>query len=1265
MSKQSFIPTTGEPAGETGNTGVSRSLRIVVISLLMLVLTLGVVKLVIHPPMDPIGYLVWGMAVFFIVSYRLTRGKMSRLAGFLLVMATWIPLTAMAWTREGVRDAAVIGYIIPLFIALIITSFWHSLVIFVLSASSVWILFITRGEQLTAPVTGALLNYSLDYTIILCMVMILLYLNRINNLFLSGNNSKRSRDKINPEILLHESEQVRRAIFDLSLGYTGLLDSRGLILDFNRTGLEMMGVNLAEIKNRYFWELYPEGIQNVIRESVRKASRGELVRKEISYHDKSGKTRVIDFSLRPFLGEKGEVIYLIPEGCDITGHKKAEEAIIKSELQFRTLYEKASDGILYLSLDGEILQVNESYANMHGYTVEELWNMKSRDHITGNLNFLAPGGIREMVKGEDARFEVQHFHKEGHAIILEVSACLLQMEEESFIVAFHRDITKRKSAEEALKLSFERTRREQSAVATIAASSHLASGNVRELACQITELAAKAINVERVGVWLLDENDKSLKCADMYVKSPDLHSSDEIFHFNKLAKGVVDFRTTRYQAVSNAVADPLLADLVDLYLRPLHISSVLNGFIFVSNMEKSMGVLSIEHVGKERTWEADEISFTCQLADQVALAILNQKSRVTENELKNKSKLQELLLRMATTYINLPLVSVEPAIRASLGEIGVVLGAQGLFIFNYDWHKMTVTATNEWTSEGMEPRVTGFYSSRISSLKEWDISAHLRGEPIFISDTSSIPDAKLRQLFSRANRSSLLSVPLCRAGECHGFVAVTWSEPHYFFTEDELNTLKVFCLMVVNVMIRKQADEKLKLSEERFRELVENMNDVFFTLNPDGIITYISPQVRRLYNYKPENLIGQPFSEIIFPEDKDALYYKFHETLANQMTSREFRFRSHDGQLRWANTTIGPIMENDMVVGIRGLFSDITERKLTENELRKLSLAVEQSPASIIITNLRGGIEYVNPRFTQLTGYTSDEVIGKTPSILKSGKTTDETYKDLWQKISTGNEWRGELLNKKKNGEYFWEAASVSPIFDNDGRISHYLAVKEDITEKKGATKLIFDKIIETEEKERLRYSNELHDGLGPIISTIKLYFQLLAENTESEQKDTIISKASNCIEEAIQTIKEISHNLSPNVLNNFGVVAGLQNFINRLKETAIFSIDFNCNISRRFERNIEITIYRIVTELINNTIKYAGASVVKIDFNFSKKTSMLTLVYTDNGCGFDITEKMQNQKGLGLSNIFQRVATINGKINFLTKPGEGTKVLIEVEVLD
>lgn len=127
------------------------------------------------------------------------------------------------------------------------------------------------------------------------------------------------------------------------------------------------------------------------------------------------------------------------------------------------------------------------------------------------------------------------------------------------------------------------------------------------------------------------------------------------------------------------------------------------------------------------------------------------------------------------------------------------------------------------------------------------------------------------------------------------------------------------------------------------------------------------------------------------------------------------------------------------------------ERKCIQDRLQELSQAVQQSPSITVITDLQGNIEYVNPRFSQVTGYAPEEVLGRNPRILQSGQTPPDVYREMWQRITAGKEWRGELVNRRKSGELYWEAASISPVRDAQGRMTHFVKVAEDITERKRA----------------------------------------------------------------------------------------------------------------------------------------------------------------------------------------------------------------------
>jgi two-component system, cell cycle sensor histidine kinase and response regulator CckA len=241
-----------------------------------------------------------------------------------------------------------------------------------------------------------------------------------------------------------------------------------------------------------------------------------------------------------------------------------------------------------------------------------------------------------------------------------------------------------------------------------------------------------------------------------------------------------------------------------------------------------------------------------------------------------------------------------------------------------------------------------------------------------------------------------------------------------------------------DITARKRATEEL----DRFFTLSQ---DLLCIATKDGRFLRLNPQWSKTFGYPLEEMLGRNFAEFNHPDDVSGAL-EAAQAMSDDAELRDYtnRFRCRDGSYRtleWHAHALGDT--------IYSVARDITEKRKAEERLRELSRAIEQSPASVLITDLDGSIEYVNPKFESLTGYSMEEVRGLNPRILQSGRTNPKLYEQLWETIMKGEVWEGELENRRKDGSFYNERVSISPVRDEKGEVRHFVAVKEDITEER------------------------------------------------------------------------------------------------------------------------------------------------------------------------------------------------------------------------
>ena len=301
-----------------------------------------------------------------------------------------------------------------------------------------------------------------------------------------------------------------------------------------------------------------------------------------------------------------------------------------------------------------------------------------------------------------------------------------------------------------------------------------------------------------------------------------------------------------------------------------------------------------------------------------------------------------------------------------------------------------------------------------------------------------------------------------------------WGEVKVTFLRDEIGQRIGFQGVSRNITERRQAEQALKKSEQKYRELVQNANNIILRMDMGGRISFINEFAEKFFGYSQEEIIGRSVLDTIVPEkdrygaDLKTMIASIIKNIKDHKINENENIKKNGDRvwITWTNRVV--IREETGEQEILCVGTDMTQRKAMEAEMNRMFYAVEQSPSSIVITDTKGDIEYVNPKFCDLTGYTFEEAKGKNPRILKSGEMDDQGYKRLWETIVGGDSWRGEFHNKKKSGEFYWESAVISPVRNIDGEITSFLAVKEDITEQKKTQQELHEAFGRLKEMERI-----------------------------------------------------------------------------------------------------------------------------------------------------------------------------------------------------
>ena len=530
----------------------------------------------------------------------------------------------------------------------------------------------------------------------------------------------------------------------------------------------------------------------------------------------------------------------------------------------------------------------------------------------------------------------------------------------------------------------------------------------------------------------------------------------------------------------------------------------------------------------------------------------------------------------------------------------------------------------------------------------------------------------------KRNYLSSITLPIMLGEDVIGVYNIYADEPH-FFDSQEIKLLEEVVGDISFALEGIKAEEIRRENEKELQAYFEHDISADFLVSFDGKLINCNKTFYKMFGIESEAQKEKFNITRLYknPDERKELLAEVKKK--GKVENYEINLIKADGTpLYVMGNILGNFDDAGELTSLREYTVDITKRRLAEELLVKLSRAVEQSPETIIITDKDGKIEYVNPTFTKVTGYTFKEVQGQNPKILSSQEKSKNEYKKLWNTILSGKVWRGEFHDKKKNGELYWEQASISPIINEKGEITHFVAVKEDITERKAKDLELKMALEKARESDKLKsaflanMSHEIRTPMNGILGFAELLKEPLDDGEQQKEYLGIIEKSAHRMLSIITDIVNISK-IEAGQMDIFITEADLNGEIDYLfsffkPEAGLKNVKLTCskglNDAEAIIKTDREKLSSILTNLIKNAIKFTSKG--SIDMGYEKKRNFLEFYIKDTGEGIseknkdivferfrqgsDSLTKGYEGSGLGLSISKAYVEMLGGKIWFKSK---------------
>lgn len=549
------------------------------------------------------------------------------------------------------------------------------------------------------------------------------------------------------------------------------------------------------------------------------------------------------------------------------------------------------------------------------------------------------------------------------------------------------------------------------------------------------------------------------------------------------------------------------------------------------------------------------------------------------------------------------------------------------------------------------------------------------GRPEIVNDVSK----DKRYITTGEARGSEITVPIIYDEQVIGVINSEHSEKDYF-KEYHLQIFEAIASLAANKIMRAISLQETLASESMKSAVINTSMDCIISIDADGLITEFNPAAEKTLGYKKSVILGKKLVDTIIPDD----YQEKHlEGMKKYITSGtgpvlgkriEISARRADGKIIPVEVSVTPISIGDEL-SFTAYLRDISSQKEAEQQVKLQAQTLEAAANGIVITDLDGNILWVNEAFTKLTGYSKDEAIGENPRVLKSGKHLDEFYTEMWNTIIKGEVWHGELINRRKNGTLYTEEMTIAPVTDESGMISNFIAVKQDISDRKEAEQVLRDN-----ERTKTNFvSNVSHELRTPLASIQGFAGTILRDKKMPDEVKMefikVIFDESQRLTRLIENVLDISRIESGHITYTPQPIL-LASLVEEVVESQkVMAGKKELTMEVEIDQSLPIMMVshdgmkQVAINLIGNAIKFTDpGGVVKV--SMKQDGNNVRFQVSDNGLGIpesdleNIFQKFyrihregreDQGTGIGLAIVNEIVSQHQGKINVTSEVGQGT----------